>query len=452
MARRSTDLNFAARLTSSVAKACHHDFSRVFNIDDFEKIACRHLPWPLFGFIAGGTERNSSLARNAECFAEYSFRPHVLRDVSQRTTGTRLLQIDYAAPVGIAPMGMSALMAYQGDRVLAETAARMNLPMIMSGASLTRLEEIAPFAPNAWFQAYIPGDKARIDPLVGRIAGAGFQTLVITVDTQVLPNRENNLRAGFSTPLRPSAKLAWHGVTHPRWTVGTFLAAILQGGLPHFENTSLNRGEPILSRTAQRDFSSREHLSWEHLKGIRERWKGKLVVKGIMRPDDAEACIQLGADGIIVSNHGGRQLDGAMTALEALPEIAGQAGGRTAVMLDGGIRRGTDIAKAIALGADFVFVGRPFLYAAAVGGAVGVAKAAGLLIEEFHRVMGMLGVNDVSELTSDLLTRRPARDGAAISGTRHRSEPRRLAGQASGRSTRQASATAAICTRSDESE
>ncbi|RYG88477.1 MAG: alpha-hydroxy-acid oxidizing protein, partial [Alphaproteobacteria bacterium] len=255
-------------------------------------------------------------------------------------------------------------------------------------------------APRSWFQAYLPGEPDRIDGLIDRVASAGYKTLVLTVDTAVLANRENNIRAGFSTPLRPSLRLAWQGMTHPAWTIGTFARTILNHGIPHFENSYATRGAPIIASNVMRDFGKKDHLSWDHFSRIRQRWTGNLVVKGILHPEDAAIAAELGADGIIVSNHGGRQLDGAIAPMKALPEIVDRVGSKTVVMIDGGIRRGTDIVKALAIGAKFVFVGRPFLYAAAVGSKTGVAKAASILSDELHRNMGLLGVTEILELPS----------------------------------------------------
>ncbi|EJC72156.1 alpha-hydroxy acid oxidase [Rhizobium hidalgonense] len=374
-------------------------------LDDFEPKAKRHLPKPLYGYIAGGSETNASLRKNVEAFQTYALRPRILQDVSTRSTETTLFGRTYAAPFGIAPMGISALMAYRGDIVLAAGAAQCGIPMIMSGSSLIRLEEVIAAAPATWFQAYLPGEPERIDALVDRVAAAGFTTLLLTVDTAVLSNRENNIRAGFSTPLRPSLALAWQGVTHPQWTIGTFLRTIARHGIPHFENSYATRGAPIIASNVMRDFGRRDHLNWSHLERIRNRWSGKLIVKGILHPDDAARAAETGADGVIVSNHGGRQLDGAITPLMALPEIVERLGDRIPIMIDGGFRRGTDVIKALALGARFVFVGRPFLYAAAVAGLPGVLRAADILKAEIHSNMALLGVTTIEQVSSGHLVR-----------------------------------------------
>lgn len=375
----------------------------VLSLEDFELQARRHLPRPLFGYIAGAAETNASLRMNAEAFGKYAFRPRVLRDVSARSTATELFGKSYAAPFGIAPMGISALMAYRGDLVLAKGAAQSNIPMIMSGSSLIPLEDIARAAPDSWFQAYLPGEDDRIDALLDRVAAAGFKTLMLTVDTAALANRENNIRAGFSTPLRPSLKLAWQGLSHPRWTMGTFVRTILRHGIPHFENSYATRGAPIISSSVMRDFGKKDHLNWTHLQRIRARWQGNLVVKGILHEADARKAAELGVDGIVVSNHGGRQLDGALSPLDALPAIVNSVGTHTVIMLDGGVRRGTDVLKALAIGAKFVFVGRPFLYAASIAGIEGVRMAANILRTEVDRNMALLGLNSPNEVSAEHL-------------------------------------------------
>ena len=369
----------------------------ILSLDDLEAAARRHLPRPLYGFIAGAAETNWSLHDNRAVFSEYGFRPRVLAGVAERTTRTTLFGHEYAAPFGIAPMGLCSLIAYRGDLVLARTAAAANVPMILSASSLMPMEDIVSAAPGTWFQAYVPGEPDRITALVDRVGAAGFDTLVHTVDVIVSANRENNVRAGFTTPLRPSLRLAWDGLTRPRWTVGTLAKTLLRHGMPHFENSDAVRGAPIISRDAARDFGERAHLNWQHLALIRKRWHGRLVVKGILSGDDTRIAREHGADGVIVSNHGGRQLDGAVSPLRVLPEVVDQAGDMT-VMIDSGFRRGSDVLKAIALGAHFVFVGRPFIYAAAIAGDRGVQHAIDLLSAEIHRNLGLLGINSIGEM------------------------------------------------------
>ena len=374
------------------------------SLEDFERAAERHLPRMLHGFISGACETDASLRDNRDAFAEWGFVPRVLVDTAQRDTVTELLGRRYAAPFGIAPMGASALSAYRGDLVFARSAAAAAIPMILSGSSLIPMEEVRAEGPTAWYQAYLPGEIERIEPLVDRVAEAGFDTFVLTVDVPVSANRENNVRNGYSLPLRPTPDLAWQGITHPGWLFGTALRTLLNHGMPHFENMDAHRGPPVLSGKAARAFGQRDGLSWEHLEMMRARWPGHLVVKGIMSAEDARIARDSGADGVIVSNHGGRQLDGTASPLRVLPQVAAEAQGM-AVMLDGGIRRGTDILKALALGADFVFIGRPFICAAAVRGENGVRHAITLLWEELLRNMAMLGVNGLHEVGPQHLLR-----------------------------------------------
>ena len=378
---------------------------KILSLEDFEKAAQRFLPRPVFGYIAGAAETNAARQDNRDVFGTYGFLPRTLRAVRQRTTSTILFGHDYAVPFGISPMGLSALAAYRGDIVLAKAAAQLNMPMVISGTSLIRLEDIAAVAPQSWFQAYLPGEVEKIIALLDRVAAAGLQTLVLTVDTSILGNRENHTRNGFSTPLKPSLRLAFDGAIRPEWVFGTFFRTLLQYGMPHFENSYATRGAPVISKSVMRDFGARDHLNWAHAALIRRHWKGRFILKGIMTVEDAKQAHAIGADGIILSNHGGRQLDYTVSPMRVLAAVAEAIGGRIPVMIDSGFRRGSDVMKALALGADFVFVGRPFLYAASVGGEAGVRHCARILYEELHRNMGLIGVNTVRELSPALLHR-----------------------------------------------
>jgi L-lactate dehydrogenase (cytochrome) len=378
---------------------------RVLSLDDFEIAAERHLPGPVYAYVNGGVEDNVSRTANRAQFADYDFVPRMLVNVANRTLETRLFDRTYAYPFGIAPIGMSALYAYRGDLVLARAARDANAAMCMSGSSLIRLEEVAANAPGSWFQVYLPGNREQIKALVQRVAAAGFETLVFTVDCPVPANRENNVRAGFSAPLRPSWRLFWGGVTHPAWSVGSFLRTCVRHGMPHFENNFATRGAPILSKDVLRDFSDRGNLGWDDWDFVRAMWKGRLVIKGILHRDDARIARERGADGVWVSNHGGRQLDGAIAPLRVLPEIV-EAVPDIPVIVDSGFRRGTDVLKALALGAKFVFLGRSFGYAASVGGEAGVKRAFDILAHETKTAMAMLGVTRVEEMQAGHLRRR----------------------------------------------
>jgi L-lactate dehydrogenase (cytochrome) len=375
---------------------------RYLSLDDFEVAARRRLPKFLYGYIAGAVETDAALADNRRAFAEYGFVPRVLNDVSGRNQTTTLFGKNYAAPFGIPPMGSAALCAYRGDVVLTRAAAAMNVPMCLSASSLITLEDVRRENPAAWYQAYLAGDASRIEPLVDRVAAAGYDTFVVTADVPVSSNRENNIRNGFQVPLAITPRLAWDIATHPHWLFGVWARTLMNYGMPHFENMDAGRGPPVLAKNLMRNIGKRDQLAWKHVELIRKRWNGKLVIKGLIAPADARIARESGVDGVIVSNHGGRQLDGTVSALRTLPEIARDAGGMT-VMLDGGIRRGTDVLKALALGARFVFVGRPLLYAAMVGGEAGVSRALSLLRDEVDRDMALMGIRSIGEITPELV-------------------------------------------------
>lgn len=375
---------------------------RYLALDDYVQAAGRHLPRSLYGYVVGGAETDSSLGANRESFAEYSFVPRVLVDVSSRSSSTSLLGKTYAAPFGIAPMGGAALCAYRGDCVLAAAAASANIPMIVSAAALIGMEEIRREGSSTWCQLYLPGNPDDAAAMVDRVAAAGFETLVVTADVPIVGNRENDIRNGFSVPVRPSWKLLLDGATHPSWLFGTCFRTLARHGMPHMENMAVSRGTAIFSREIARVLEGRDRLSWSHLVQIRKRWKGTLVVKGVLAKEDARIAAESGADGIIVSNHGGRQLDGSVAGLRVLPEIVDHVR-NISVMLDGGVRRGSDVLKALALGADFVFVGRPFLCAAAVGGERAVRHAISLLAGEVDRNMALLGLTSLNDITREFV-------------------------------------------------
>ena len=373
----------------------------MLSLEDFEAEAKKYLPRPIFGYISGGSETNAAMRGNREAFNELSFMPRVLVSTRGRNQKTTLLGQTYDLPFGMAPMGGTSLAAYEGDTVFARTAAELNMPMIQSGASLTTLERVKEVGRTAWFQAYLPGDSAFITKLVERVARGGFDTLVLTADVPVMANRENNVRNGYSSPLKPTPRLMWDCAIRPRWFFGTWLRTIANRGMPHLENMGFDR-IPIMSMSMERPRVPRDALAWEHLEHMRKIWKGKLIVKGVLAASDVRICRESGCDGVIISNHGGRQLDGTVAPLRALPGAVAEAG-NMAVMMDSGVRRGTDVLKALALGAHFVFVGRPFLYAASIAGADGLRHAVKLLRDEIDRNMAMLGINSPKQITRDFL-------------------------------------------------
>ena len=373
---------------------------RFLNLKDFEAAAHSKLPRRVFEFIEGGSEDNASLKANRAAFADYSLQTRVLVDTSKRSCAVNLFGRQWAAPFGIAPMGAMGLAAFQADLVLARAAAKADIPFILSGSSLVSMERVIQANSAAWFQAYLSANAAENDRLVARVAASGFETLVITVDVPVGGNRERDVRNGYTSPLRPSMGLAVDGLLHPRWLLGTVLRSLWREGMPHFENFALAR-VPMVSWRAIRPHK-RDNLAWDDLRRLRDQWKHRLVLKGILSPEDARLAQEVGVDAVIASNHGGRQLDGAVSPLRRLRAIREQAG-TLPVLYDSGIRRGTDVLKAMALGASHVFLGRPFLYAAIAGGELGALHAIDLLKTEILRDMALLGQRDLGPHLSTML-------------------------------------------------
>ena len=375
---------------------------RFLNLTDFEAAAHSKLPRRVFEFIEGGSEDNASLKANRAAFADYSLQTRVLVDTSNRSCAVNLFGRQWAAPFGIAPMGAMGLAAFQADLVLARAAAKADIPFILSGSSLVSMERVIQANSAAWFQAYLSANAAENDRLVARVAASGFETLVITVDVPVGGNRERDVRNGYTSPLRPSMGLAVDGLLHPRWLLGTVLRSLWREGMPHFENFALAR-VPMVSWRAIRPHK-RDNLAWDDLRRLRDQWKHRLVLKGILSPEDARLAQEVGVDAVIASNHGGRQLDGAVSPLRQLRAIREQAG-TLPVLYDSGVRRGTDVLKAMALGASHVFLGRPFLYAAIAGGELGALHAIDLLKTEILRDMALLGQRDLGPDLSTMLVR-----------------------------------------------
>lgn len=379
----------------------------LLSIADLERAARRRLPPSIYGYVTGGSEDESALRANRSGFARWHFLPRSLVDVSKRSQATELFGKRYATPIGISPMGVSSLCRFDGDRAMARAAKQVGVPFVLSGASTTPLEKVAADNPDMWFQAYIPSRREVIEPLIRRVAAAGIGTLVVTVDVPIASVREMEVRNGFSVPLRLSGKLMLGGLSRPRWMVETFGQTLLKQGIPHFENFTATRGGAIITATTGDHRAGRAALCWEDMRWLREQWQGKLVIKGILHPEDALKAQSIGADGIMVSNHGGRQLDGAIAPIDALPAIV-EAVPRMTVMIDSGFRRGTDVLKALALGADFVFVGRPAMYGLAIAGQEGAVHALTLLQKEIDLNLALLGCPDTAQLSPDYLYARAA--------------------------------------------
>ncbi|MCC6007795.1 MAG: alpha-hydroxy-acid oxidizing protein [Rhodobacteraceae bacterium] len=371
----------------------------MYNVADYRAAARRRLPRGLFEFVDRGTEDEKALAAARDALDEIKFLPRTLIDVSQRTTRTTLLGREIAAPLVVAPTGAAGLMAYQGELQVARAAAAADIPFTLATGSLTAIERIAEIEGLAkWFQLYIWPDKNLSRELVARVARAGFEALVVTVDVPVPSNREYNFRNGFTLPFRPSRRNLLDVLSHPRWLLGVLARYAMTTGLPRYENLPESYRSRFTSAPMGRAMPKSDSVTWEDLHALRRAWDGRLIVKGILAPDDAERAVSVGADALIVSTHGGRMLDSALPAIRALPAVLDRIEGRVPVIVDSGFSRGSDIAKALALGASAVMTGRAPLFGVTVGGEKGAADVIEMLRTETLRVMGLLGAPTVGDL------------------------------------------------------
>ncbi|MDB5807250.1 MAG: mdlB [Betaproteobacteria bacterium] len=377
-----------------------------YNIDDLREAARQRLPKVCFDWLDGGTEDHLTWRRNREAFEEIRFSPRVMVDVGGRSQKVEVFGKTFASPFGIAPTGAAGLYGYRADIAQARAAKEAGIPFILSTASFDPLEAVAREAAGGtlWFQLYMSKNRETAGRLVQRALDAGCEALVVTGDVAMIGNREYNKRNRFSAPFRLTPHTMLDGLLHPRWLTGVFLKTLVDSGVPRYQNDDSPPNTQSIVKTPVASFQARrDEIDWADFGWLREQWPRKLFVKGVLRADDALLAKQRGADGIFVSNHGGRQLDGAPATIEALPAIRAAVGPEMKVMLDGGIRRGSDIAKALALGADMAFVGRATLYGLAAGGEPGVSHALGLLRTELDRVMALLGCRSVADINGDCL-------------------------------------------------
>ena len=381
------------------------------NIEDLHRMAKRRLPKIAFDFIEGGLEDERGLKTNTVAFHKHRLLPRYLVDVSTRDQTRTLFAHTFASPFGISPTGGAGLFRRGADLMLAAAAAKANIPYIMSGASNDAIEAAAKVAPdNAWYQLYAASDAQVREDMIRRTADAGMSALVLTVDVPIGSKRERNIRNGFANvrggllqalSLKPAILV--EALTHPGWIIEYLRHG---GGTPMLQNwqpyarKGANAEEVYNYSRSLMPFAAQ---TWRDLERYRRLFPRNLVVKGIMDPADALRCAEIGCEGIIVSNHGGRQLDQAPGSLDVLPAIKEAVGGRLAVMLDSGVRRGADILIALCLGAEFVFMGRPTLYGAAAGGIPGVNKAIDIFRGEIDLVMAQIGCPSLAELGPDFL-------------------------------------------------
>jgi (S)-mandelate dehydrogenase len=399
------------------------DYRRAHSIDELREVARRRVPNFCFEYVEGGSDDEVTLKRNRSVFEEIGFVPRTLVDVSARSQAVDLFGKPSAAPFMIGPTGFSGLLTREGDLALARAAASAGIPYILSNASTMRLEEVVQRAGGRiWMQLYLYRTRDYAARLVERMKAIGIEALVVTTDSAIFGNREWD-RRNYARPLKLDLRNTIDVMLHPRW----IFDVLVPHGVPRFANLGdmLPPGQDSVQGAASAIAKELDpSLNWADIRWLRDIWPGKLIVKGVMCVEDAVTAAKSGADGIVLSNHGGRQLDGAISSMEILPEVAAAVGSQLTVMLDGGFRRGSDIVKARALGADAVLLGRATTYGLAAGGEAGVAHAINLLKTEVDRVVGLLGCSDLSQLDTSYI-RWPGHPG--ISGNSpHPSETRRV--------------------------
>ena len=373
---------------------------KAINIEDLRSIAHSRLPGFIFDYVDGGAEDEVTLRENLSSFERLRFRPRTLVDVSHRDVGTTILGKPSALPLIVGPMGLLGFSWRHGDLDVARAAATAGVPCGVSTVSMQSVEEIARTAGGRlWFQCYVFPDRSISEGLIRRVAAAGYEALIVTSDFPVAGKRERDLRSGLLPSRKLSLRTKLDILMHPRWIASVAMQH------PRFVNVEreLAAGSDAASFIPLNMFDPA--VDWDDFRHFRDLWKGKLLLKGVLRPEDAARAVQEGADGVVVSNHGGRQLDGAISGMDALPEIVREIRRKASIIVDGGVRRGSDIAKALACGAEAVIAGRAVNYGLAAAGGAGARRALDILRDEFDRTMALTGCRTPADLASDLLVR-----------------------------------------------
>jgi len=383
---------------------------RVVGPAEARSVARRMLPKPVFDYVDGGADDEFTVAENRRAFEDLAFAPRVLTRVGEREIAVEVLGQRIALPVLTAPTGLSRVAGRGGEVAAARGAVAAGTISILSGATSLPIERVAASVEEPqWFQLYLYRDRQRSLDRIALAKRLGFRVLVVTVDAPVSGNRERDVRNGLSVPVRVRPRTALEAILRPRW-----LADYLTGPplISHHDQDAA-AGRPLrggaaggerLTSFVQGLFNS--DIGWDDLGWVREAWGGPLVLKGVMCGEDAALAVAAGCDGIVVSNHGGRQLDGVPATIDMLPEVVEAVGGRAEVLLDGGVRRGSDVVKALALGARACLIGRPWLWGLAAGGEAGVARVLRTFAEEIDRTLALVGVRDCASLDASVLRRR----------------------------------------------
>ncbi len=366
-------------------------------IIDLEKRAKKRIPKVAWEYLSAGTGEEDLLDRNRKAFQKITFLPRFCKGILEADVQTTLFGKNYAAPIGVAPVGLTGLMWPGVEHYLSSMANRNKIPYTLSTVATETPETVGPLAGDmGWFQLYPPKEKEIRNSLLKRAKDAGFHTLLVTADVPMASRRERTKRAGLSMPPKITPRMIWEGMTHPAWSFYT-----LKRGLPNLRTVAQYTGNSDMKFTS--GFVGNRlggTLDWKYCEELKAAWDGPVVLKGVLHPEDAKKAIEIGLDGVGVSNHGARQFNGATAAIDALPAIVKAVNGRVPIIFDSGVRTGLDIMRALYLGADFVLLGRAFIYGIAALGKYGGDHAAAILIDDLKNNMTQLGVRTISELQS----------------------------------------------------
>ena len=368
---------------------------KIFSIKDARELSRKRLPKLVFDFIDGASGDEKLAEINSRALDQIRLEPKVLRNVEKRSLKKKVLGYEFNFPFGFAPMGMTNLSWPGADSMLAAESARNNIPTCVSMASTTTLEKMYELSEgHSWMQLYIFQDENFVMELLDRAKNTGYEVAILTVDVPVLSRRTRDDKNGFSYPFKIGPKQFFDFATHPTWSLSTLLS-----GIPKPMNYVTSKsGDGIFKRK-----ESRGSTDWDTLKRVRDKWKGKLIIKGVMSPDDAKQIKEAGADAIQVSNHGGRQLDSATAAINMLPLVRKSVGSDFPLIFDSGIRSGSDIVRALAFGADYAMIGRPVMYAMGADGRKGLRRIVEIIKEEASTTLGLVGLNDINDVTSNIV-------------------------------------------------
>ena len=373
-----------------------------YNIYDLRELARRRVPKGLFEYVDRGTEDEVGLGHNIEALRRIKLLPRVMKDVSKRSLEVEVFGQKLAMPVIVSPTGSAAMLWYEGEKCLHLAANQAGIPFTMSGGASVAMEQVVEqIGRRAWFQIYLLKDESLSHKIVERAKAAKIEVLFVTSDSAVPPNREFNQRNGFTQPFRVTPGNVVDVLSHPSWFAQVVLRYMVSGGLPRYQNVPGDLRDKITGKPARMEVTPA--LDWAMFDRLRKIWPGALVVKGLMTAEDAKLAADHGADGVVVSNHGARNLDSAPATIEMLPEVVDAVGPRLTVLWDGGVRRGSDVVKALALGAKAVLSGRAPLYGTGAGGQVGAAKALSILRNEIDLTLGFMGCTDISKVDRSMV-------------------------------------------------